>query len=743
MPRRSQTLQRIPWVGGINTSTDAGIIPDTDLQTADNVIFSATGARLKREGFDYWDVLSDVPTVTYRASSGTTRTLTFSSKVNETLIDRLVAGEGITVSTTAAGNETTYYAITAGTIITAAADGYTITYTAVGSLSEGTTATTTLTVIRRNAIIKIIDYWRFTGSALAQSVVAITNQPKIFRYDSAGRRKEVEKLGTAAATAVLNLTTDITLTSVSLLSSRVGTTFRTEVLAAAANPTNTILVSFTGSASAIVCTITPNDGTNNGAVAVNLTTANLVQLINTGAVTGKTVTITDASSLRALQTAAGGDTTNVANGGEADSVSATFSGGATTRVTTASRADAVVFNEDLIVAQEGLGNTPLMYNPDDNAAWVNLPGAPPDFSIMAVHLNRVWTNDKNNRDRINYCATGNAQKWNGLDDSGALDIRPGDGDPVGVIGFKVFKGRLFVSKKNKIYQVVGDTPENFQILDVSQGVGTESHLANAAVDQDDVLYLSSKGAHSLATTANYGDFTSSYLSAKIQPTYNQFTKARLPFTQAAYVPTINSVAFTVSEQDSNFMDTIWLYNTQVKEWYRWPEVDAQSLGVILLASTPTLFYGTSDGKMVSTQNGEYTDFGTTGIRYRIKSGTIYPDASPHSIKAFKRLTLFFRPVGSYSFVCRVKIDNYSEQILVFSQEDVSADLLDVSFILGSSLLGASSQFSPNSLPIDGYGRGCTVEVEQTGTDEQIAIYGYAIEYEMADMSQENIVDEEP
>lgn len=131
-----------------------------------------------------------------------------------------------------------------------------------------------------------------------------------------------------AATAVLDLTADITLTSVSTLTSRNGSTFTIQVLPAAANPTDTVLAAFTGSASAIVVTITPNNGTNNTATPVNLTTAQLRELITTGAVAGKTVTITDVSSLRALQTATGGGATNLADGGEGDGVSATFSGGA-------------------------------------------------------------------------------------------------------------------------------------------------------------------------------------------------------------------------------------------------------------------------------------------------------------------------------------------------------------------------------------------------------------------------------
>lgn len=129
------------------------------------------------------------------------------------------------------------------------------------------------------------------------------------------------------ATATIDLTTDIVLTSVAYGSSRNTNTFTIQVEAPAANPTDTVLIDLTGTAAAIVCTVTPNDGTNNSATPVTVTTANLVEAINTGAITGKTATITDSSSLRELQTATGGDTTDLADGGEGDADAGTFASG--------------------------------------------------------------------------------------------------------------------------------------------------------------------------------------------------------------------------------------------------------------------------------------------------------------------------------------------------------------------------------------------------------------------------------
>ena len=125
-----------------------------------------------------------------------------------------------------------------------------------------------------------------------------------------------------SATATLDITNNIILTSVAKGRARNTNTFKTLVNSPAANAGNAILVGFTGTSAAVVCTVTPDD-----TGPVTLTTAELVELINTGAVVGKTVTITDTSSFRALQTATGGGAQDLAAGGEGDDKTATFSGG--------------------------------------------------------------------------------------------------------------------------------------------------------------------------------------------------------------------------------------------------------------------------------------------------------------------------------------------------------------------------------------------------------------------------------
>lgn len=607
MARRTQIFQQIPWNGGLNSSVDSGIIPSTDLTIADNVLFSSSGSRLKREGFSYYDKVSDIPAILTRASAGTTKTIVFAGSLTEALVDRLVVGEGIKVTSSLAA-EDSYETVGTPvvTITTTTISNDTLTYVGSGSLTEAATATSTLKLTRQHALVKLVNYWRDDSSNVPnQLLIGITEQPLLFKYDAQGRRKLIE----------------------------------------------------------------------------------------------------------------------------ADT-------GVTARVGTAERVSTTIFNNRLIAGYTRIGNKPTMYRPETSEKWQDLPTAP-DFSVCTTHLNRVWTNDKTNKDRLHYSASGSHTEWNGVSDSGAIDIRPGDGDPVGITAVFAYKGQIFVGKKNKLYRVVGDSPENFQVLDVSSGLGVESQGSIAAVDNDDVFYVSSKGVHTVATTSNYGDFLSAFLSAKIQPTFNEFSRGLLRECQAVYNPSINSVAFSFATGAATDCNQLYLYNVITKEWYRWPEVSCSSLVNYEIGDKPYIFAGTSDGRIVRTQNGTYIDFETQAIPYKIKTGTIYVDNNPLSIKMYKRFNLFFRPTGSYSFVVKLKVDGYAEQDIGFSQQG-EGDELNQTFVLGSSILGFTDYFAPQALPIDGMGRGITIEIEHTGTGEQVEIHGFSLEYESADIAQETI-----
>lgn len=605
MPQRTLTYTQIPWTGGLNDSVDPGLLPANDLQVCDNVVFATSGARIKREAFDYLD--TDIPAVTHRASSGTTRTLTFASTITGGGTDQLfVVGETLYITTsTTSGNEYTYYTTTTATVASIPS-ATTLTYTGSGSLSESTTATTTMTVKRGAPYIGVYDYWRSDSNDVKQQlIIAVSSQGKIFKYNTSGNRVEIEKDGTA--------------TSLS-------------------SPT---MVNFE------------------------------------------------------------------------------------------------VMNETLIMAFDGTANTPKSYNPDVDAQWLDLTGAP-NFSVCRMHQSRLFTNDKTNRDRLHYSSPGSLTEWSGTGDSGAIDIFPGDGDQEGLVAIHPpFRGQLFIGKFGRLYRLLGDNPENYFPDLVTGGLGSLSQKAVVSVDLDDQVFISGRGVHSLAATDQFGDFDAQFLSKPIQNTYKTFVAGRLKFSQSAYIPAINSILTSVTEDGSTTQSALWGFNVEEKKWYRWPGIDAQAVSKYRVDVTDKLLVGNSYSRILVPQANIYSDYGTTPYTYKITTGTIYPDQNPTSWKGFKKFALYYRPRGTFTFTVTIKIDNQPEQTLTFSQA-AGGDLLGSSFILGTSTLGSSNVLAPYERSIDGFGRGCTIEIESSGSDEQVEIYGFSIEYEPAGKSQETI-----
>lgn len=705
MARSTKVYTKYPWNGGTNSALDPGAISDNDLVQGENIVFASSGARIKREGWSYFDSASDIPAVTHRASSGTTRTLTFASDLQTSAPDnhKIVVGERLNVVTTASGNEPGYYD---GEIVVLTVSTNTLTYDASllgGTLSESATATSTLSLTRAKPIIGLHDYWRFVPSTAAktQLLMGATSQhddenlpalPKLFKYDSDGRRSEV--------------TTDELKASWPSIINRISMGVINEDL----------IVAF--------------DGKGNRPIKYNPEDSAKFTLLRGG-------TSQSVASSAGLVTEA----TNVINitaHGFIDDQAVLFIGnigGLTTQ--TVYYVDYVGVDSFKLAATAGGAAIDLT---DDGTGTQQFHTLAPQFSIMGVHLDRLWVNDKTNPDRVYYSSTGNHEEWFGVGDSGALDIISGDGDSKGITAiFPSFKGSIFVAKGNKLYEINGADEDDFAIHPLTHGLGAVSHNSVVAVDVDDVVFVSRKGFHSLLATDQHGDFQGSYLSSKIQPTFNLFPASRHSYVSAAYVPSLNSVAFALTDEGGLVNNALWFYNTQFKEWYTWPDADAQIVCVYEKSSVPKLFYGTATGQIVETQNGEFTDFDEDPIRFLIKSGSIYPDNEPLGIKGFKRVGLIFKPRSSYSFTVTIKIDNFPAQSHSFSQS-LTGDRLDIDFTLGQSVLGHDFVMAPFAQSIDGYGRGLTLQVENNTEEQQVEIYGYTIEYEPGDIAQETITD---
>ena len=409
--------------------------------------------------------------------------------------------------------------------------------------------------------------------------------------------------------------------------------------------------------------------------------------------------------------------------------------------TTPSIASMETMNNLCIMAVNGSGNILKKWSGSGNAA--DLGGTPPQASILRQHLGRLWCNDKTNLDRLHYCTTGNPEEWNGAGDSGAIDIGVGDGDDKGITAIMPsFRGELFVAKGRKLYRISGQTPETFRVENISNSIGCVSHNSCFLVDQTDLYFVSERGVHSLIATASFGDFDSAYVSYDIQKTFNEeWKKSRLPYCHGVYLPTINSVAFAVTDSTISELtnQAIFLYNVIEKAWYRWPNISCQSLMVARDSDKIRPYFGGTNSKIAQGFTGLTYDqsvaAATVNVEPVFATGLIFPDQNPYKLYAFKKFCIIYKPQGTHNITVSCKIDNYDVQSLSFTETGATG-LLGSTFTLGTSTLGYNVVLAPYTQQIDGMGRGIKFTFNFYGNQEPLEVWGFGFEYEDAETGQE-------
>lgn len=701
---------------------DSGIIPDSDLVVADNIIFSTSGSRKKREGFTYLD--TSIPAPQLRSSSGTTRTLKWTTASIQVAVGTtnniVVDGEKLSFdSSQSSGNEPSYEAT--GVAVTLANQAEVSTVTTVADSAGSLNNKYFYLSAAENATLYYV--WINVNSAGSDPAISGRTGVQVAVATGASANTVASAIQ-VAVDALADFTASVVANAVTITNAATG--IATD-LTDAGSTGFTLAVTTQGGHTLVYTATGSLNESSTATTTLSLTkSSDILNLIDYWRLDGSSVkqqlimAATDQFKLFRYSSA-GARQEVTGTGGPAS---------ATTRILSK------VLNDKCIFSFNAVADKAIKYDPDSASTYAALGGTPPDFFVMESYLGRLWTNDKTAPDRLHYSSTGNPEEWNGAGDSGAIDIAIGDGDSVGISAIFVYKNLLYVAKRDLLFRITGNTPETFKIEDVSKGLGIESPAGVCYVDDTDVLFPSVRGIHAASASVAYGDVESTFLSKKIQPTYEGIASGRLKFIQSVYVPELNSAAFTVSEGAST-QNALYFYNVIEEEWYRWPNISCTAIAVRRNSDQKQLIIGTDASRILTTQNGTFVDYTTTGITYRIKSGAIYPGGNPQTWKGFKRLSLFFKPLGRTNFTCTVKIDNQAEQSFNFVSSS-GTHLLGSTFILGTSLLGTSDAFAPFSMDLTGYGRGMTIEINQSGLSEQVEIYGYSIEYEDADIVPEVI-----
>ncbi len=155
-----------------------------------------------------------------------------------------------------------------------------------------------------------------------------------------------------------------------------------------------------------------------------------------------------------------------------------------------------------------------------NAAWTwdgaagsiaLLGGTPPIGNIGIVWQNRLFfAGVPTARSRLYYSAIGDPATWGA---SAYIDIpSPYDGDDI--TGLGILFGNLIIFKRNSIYIIQGDAPENFVVSKTNAAVGCVSPYSVIAVENL-IYFVSDKGLYAMNLS------NTKQVCYKVEPNYNR------------------------------------------------------------------------------------------------------------------------------------------------------------------------------------------------------------------------------
>lgn len=236
------------------------------------------------------------------------------------------------------------------------------------------------------------------------------------------------------------------------------------------------------------------------------------------------------------------------------------------------------FNDLLIIASDSNTDVPKSW---DQSTAQNLAGSPPNFAFSTKHRGRQWASGVASApSRVYYSAANDPEDWSGAG-SGFLDIEPGDGDKV--TGLASYKNELWVFKgpnKGSIHRIAGATPNDFERILFTTGLGCVAH-STIATYKDDLIFMTPSGSiRSLKATAAFGDYSDAALTFPLNDwLVSNIKYANLYQAWTVVDPTTSRIYIAITTGAGTYNNTILCYDYQFESvqkpnrWsliYAWP-----------------------------------------------------------------------------------------------------------------------------------------------------------------------------
>lgn len=415
----------------------------------------------------------------------------------------------------------------------------------------------------------------------------------------------------------------------------------------------------------------------------------------------------------------------------------------------------MVINEDLVIGLKGSGvpkiwdnqNTGVNLVAMTSATTASLPFTNPWIALN--FLERGWyTGDTANPDRIYVSKVGTYNDFTSNASTAGfaitLDVGIGDGDPEGITA--LFPGTggdrvVYAAKRRHLYRIDCSDPNQnaWKITRISDKIGCINPNVVATIDMKDIIFASDRGVHSLnqvisGTAIVDGDF----LSFGIQEDYRSvISAADRNKISAVYLPSLNSYLMGVKRTGQTVFETVYGYNVELREWFRWTNVPCNYLHVRFNKSTGAeeLYAAAPSGYVNKLHQDDLNDFGAAIIS-RIKSAFISPADFPFVENQFTNLACIYRSRDNSSFRVYYSADGLASASVTFDQKIAGGAVLGSATLGVNSILGQIQAIKPvwQHLQIS---QGNTIQLtfEQDGVDEDFELFGIAIEYETNEEAQ--------
>ncbi len=384
-----------------------------------------------------------------------------------------------------------------------------------------------------------------------------------------------------------------------------------------------------------------------------------------------------------------------------------------------------VFEQILYFCSSVVADGYNKWNASGNVAPAATPADGPG-KYLCAHLGRmVMAGNITYPSRVYFSSSLNAEDWSSTAPSNAtsLDLDD-DGDPQGITGITSFQSRLYVFTRRTTFEITGNDPDTFVVTKISSGVGCIAHGSIAQVPND-VIFASDRGVHSLRQLSAGRQTETTFLSKDIQRLWTELLNSALFYRiTAAYDETINCYAISVPSSGQTSNDQMLVYNIEFGVWTVWPNMNARSIGTVLINNKKNVMIGTEGGQLLLLNQLARNDQGE-GYSMRFKTGILYP-GGVGTQKRFKSITVLASTTTPTDYTISWNIDGLKGSSKVVSLT-AGEDVLGSTFVLGTSLLGVG-QYLPQQISIDDVGYGVQFELVCAGTGD-IEFFGFIVEAE--------------